>query len=190
MVMLKMENKDLQYKLIADSKNGDEKAFADLIRLYRHNLLNYLWRSCGQKNEAEDLFQETLVKVWQNLSHYDHRKRFAAWLFGIARNVAIDALRKKKVRRVISYTDDLPEFSSTHDAAAILEADEIQAAFLQALAKLPEKQHQVFLLRQHSGMTFKEIAAETGQPLNTVLAHMHYAVNKLKKSMRENDVIR
>ncbi len=188
--MLKINTEDFEYKLIDRCRNGDDEAFAGLVSHYKQNLLTFLWRMCGNKNEAEDLFQETLVKVWQHLPQYDHRKKFAAWLFGIARNTAIDGLRKKKVRQMISYTDDLPEHSDLHDAAAGIEAEETQNTLIAVLEKLPEKQRQVFLLRQHSEMTFKEIATETSQPLNSVLAHMHYAVNKLKKAIREKDVLK
>ena len=184
------ETKEVEDKLIARCQRQDERAFAELISPYRQNLLTFLARMHGQQNEAEDLLQETLVKVWRNLPQYNHRRKFAGWLFGIARNVAIDGLRKKKIRQMVTYTDDLPEYSNSDDASAAIEAQEMQSAFMQALSKLPENQRQVFLLRQHSEMTFKEIAAETGQPLNTILAHMHYAVTKLKKAIRENDVIR
>ncbi|KAA3659003.1 MAG: hypothetical protein DWQ10_09865, partial [Calditrichaeota bacterium] len=104
----------------------------------------------------------------------------------IARNIAIDALRKKKVQSMVHYTDTLPEHSNYHDAASEVEASETQKHLLAAIDSLPEKQREVFLLRQHSQMPFKKIAEYTNQPLNTVLGHMHYAINKLKKAIQEN----
>ncbi|KAA3618209.1 MAG: hypothetical protein DWQ05_09225 [Calditrichaeota bacterium] len=187
--MMKLTAENLEYKLISQCWSGDGEAFARLIAKYKQQLLTFLWRMCGDKTQADDLFQETLVKAWRNMPNYDHRNKFAAWLFGIARNVAIDALRRKKIQARIQYTNELPEHTDFRDAASEIEAREMENHLLLAINSLPEKQREVFLLRQHSEMTFKEIARETKQPLNTVLGHMHYAVNKLKKAIRENDTL-
>lgn len=185
---MQLRTKYLEPKLISQCIMGDPHAYSRLIAHYQQNLLTFLTRMCNDKNQAEDLFQETLIKVWRNFPKYDHRHKFSAWLFGIARNVAIDALRKKKVHSVINYTDEVPEYSDPHDVAGEVEAEELHNDLLDAINKLPEKQREIFLLRQHSHMSFREIAAATNQPLNTVLGHMHYAMTKLKKVLRDYDI--
>lgn len=181
-------NPQIDREIIFRSQNGDEKAFTELIGKFRISLFSYLVRFCGDRTQAEDLFQETLVKVWNYLPDYRHKNKFAAWLFGIAHNVAIDARRKKKVRELVTYAADLPESESSDQPDAQLLADEIAQIVDAVLQNLPENQRQVFLLRQHGGMSFKEIAVVMKQPLNTVLSHMHYAATKLKKTLREHHV--
>ncbi|MFQ5752870.1 MAG: RNA polymerase sigma factor [bacterium] len=183
------QNLNIYSEIISRCQKGDELAFTQLINKFQHSLFTYLLRLSGDRGQAEDLFQETLIRVWRYLPRYRHKNKFASWLFGIAHNVTIDAMRKQKVRDMISYTADLPECRSSENADAPIMADEIQREFEKVLQSLPQKQRQVFLLRQHSDMSFKEIAAVMHQPLNTVLSHMHYAASKLKQALSEKNVI-
>jgi len=180
---------NIEAELIERCKNGDGDAFGHLIGQYRRQLFTYLLRFQGERELAEDLFQETLLKVWKFLPSYSHQSKFATWLFSIAHNVAVDASRRRKAREFVSFAKQLPDRPSESNPVAEMLADETRELLEQALRQLPEKQRQVFLLRQHSGMSFREIAATMNQPLNTVLGHMHYAVSKLKKKLREQDVI-
>ena len=132
---------------------------------------------------AEDLFQETLIRVWKGFNSYNEQNKFPSWLFSIAHNVAIDLLRSpaskftgQSLESVISKTNE----DNPHN---IIVAKETSELVMSAVNELSGKQKEVFLLRQHSGMTFKEIAETTNQPLNTVLGHMHYAVSKIRKKM-------
>lgn len=180
---------NLEKTLIEKCQQGDSHAFAALVNSHRKNVLTYFWRNCGSTSEAEDMLQETLIKVWRALPRYRYEYRFTVWLFGIARNVLIDHLRRKKTRSVVRFTDEVPEQMETANPAFTLEAAEIQEKLEAAIERLPEKQREIFLLRQHSEMSFKEIAESTGQPLNTVLGHMHYAVKKLQIILREEHAI-
>jgi RNA polymerase sigma-70 factor (ECF subfamily) len=173
--------------LIARSQKGDGDAFGTLIGHYRRRLFTYLVRICGEKELAEDMFQETLYKAWRYLPKYHHKNKFASWLFSLAHNVAIDALRRRKARDMVFYTEEVPECPGATDPSSEVLANEMQKSIEHVLLQLPEKQRQVFLLRQHSDMTFKEISEMLGQPLNTVLSHMHYAVSRLKTILREQD---
>jgi RNA polymerase sigma-70 factor (ECF subfamily) len=185
-----MANKkdNIEAQLIARCNRGDGDAFKPLVERYRKPLFTYLMRCCGEREFAEDLFQETLLKTWKYLPGYKHHNKFAPWLFGIAHSVAVDAMRHRKSREHIYYTAQIPDRPCTADPSSDMLAGELQRLFEESIFRLPEKQRQVFLLRQQSGMAFKEIAAIMNQPLNTVLGHMHYAVSRLKTVLSEQNV--
>ncbi len=179
----------MEDQLILRCKQGDSSAFGELIKGYKKQLFTYLVRLSGNSTMAEDLFQDTLIKAWKGLPAYKEQNKFSSWLFSIAHNIAIDAHRKNKVKEKI-YSENNIEVSLVHtNHLAELEDRELKEMIIESLELLPEKQRNVFLLRQHSGMSFKEIAEATGQNLNTVLSHMNYAVKKLRKILREKNVI-
>jgi RNA polymerase sigma-70 factor (ECF subfamily) len=162
---------------------NDAAAFGKLIQGYRVQLYSYLHRLCGDRMTAEDLFQETLIKVWKGFKSYNERNKFSSWLFSIAHNVAVDSIRRESAKPPVHSFEDAQTFagdSNPHNAFVEKETNELVMA---AVSTLSEKQKQVFLLRQHSDMTFKEISKATNQPLNTVLGHMHYAVTRIRKKL-------
>jgi len=151
---------------------------------YRKQLFSYLVRFCGNKMAAEDLFQETLIKVWNGIKSYNEQNKFSSWLFSIAHNVALDYLRSSSVRKSSSLEESY-EFSDGNNPHRNYVEKESYKMIMDAVKELPDKQKNVFLLRQHGGLSFKEIATELDQPLNTVLGHMHYAVSKIRKKLTE-----
>ncbi len=178
-------------ELIRNFQNGNEEAFTALVQKYQRPLFTFLLRLVGNQQSAEDLFQDTFVRVLRALPGYKEDGRFSGWLFGIANNLAVDLLRHRRVHRG-HFQDDGDALAAAIDyhSATDAEVEKAELAHLleNALQQLSEKQRQVFLLRQHSEMSFKEIAAKLGEPLNTVLSHMHYAVTKLRQQLRYVDV--
>jgi RNA polymerase sigma factor (sigma-70 family) len=179
----------LENQLILKCKNGDKIAFGKLIGSYKNQLFTYLFRFCGNKELAEDLLQDTLTKTWKAIPRYEEKNKFSSWLFSIAHNIALDSYRKRKVREIVSTFDELPDTSQFVNQQTEIEAEELKQIIMKSLNQLSEKQKNVFLLRQHSGMSFKEIAKVTNQPLNTVLSHMNYATKKLRKILSDKNVI-
>ena len=179
----------LEIRLIERCKEGDNTAFGPLINNYKRQLYSYLWKLCGEKMTAEDLFQETLVKVWRGMRKYNEQNKFSSWVFSIAHNVAMDYHRKQKSRSNETLTDEMPEESHDLTPAKEIENEELKSMINLAVEDLPVRQKRVFLLRQHGNMKFKEIANITGEPLNTVLAHMNYAVKKLRKVIEVRNAI-
>ena len=177
----------LESILIKRCQNREAEAFAPLMNMYKQQLFSYLIKRTGNRETAEDLFQEILIKIWRNLPKYQKKEKFGSWIFSIAHNLTVDSFRKKKVRSIISQTEDLEEMRHTDNPLEKVEKDEQRKMLSNALLQLSEKQKEVFLLRQHGEMTFKEIAAFTNQPINTVLSHMNYAVKKLKRVLRKEN---
>ena len=151
-------------------------------------------RSCSKVNhryggkdstDTEDVFQETLIKIWKGLPKYNNRSKFSSWIFSVAHTTAMDHLRKKsRERNFEEITDNASNFHENPDLSEELHNNEIKKQISIAVDKLSEKQKNVFLLRIHSGMSFKKIAEVTGESLNTVLSHMRYAVIKIKNYVR------
>ncbi|HEX2962773.1 MAG TPA: sigma-70 family RNA polymerase sigma factor [Ignavibacteriales bacterium] len=183
-----MEN-ILEDLLIEKCRRGEEDAFRELVKIYRRQLYSYLWRLTGDKMQAEDAFQETLIKVWKAIGKYDHRDRFSSWLFSIAHNAAMDSIRKNRARINLFQSDEVEMHSSGSNPYSECVGNELKEIMEKIIGGLPEKQRQVFLLREHGGMSFKEISEATGEPLNTVLGHMHYAVEKIKRALRKKNAI-
>lgn len=173
----------LEKELIKRCRANDAAAFGPLMQSYRRKLFSYLLKFCGNRLAAEDLLQETLIKAWKGFNSYNEQDKFSSWLFSIAHNVALDAIRSAKIRNRVSSIEESNVFSNEDNPHNNLVEKEKYEMIMEVVNDLPEKQKEVFLLRQHSGMSFKEIANELNQPLNTVLGHMHYAVTKIRKKL-------
>lgn len=167
--------------LIERCRNGESAAFGQLVKLYRKKLFSYLYRFSGDKNLSEDIFQEILIKVWRSLPKYNEQNKFSSWLFSIAHNTTLDMLRKKHKDKMFDEMENAEEIPGNGNPHSILIEKESEEKLLKAIEILPVKQREVFLLRINGELTFKEIAEITGEPLNTVLSHMHYSIKKIKK---------
>lgn len=161
---------------------GDERAFEILYQRYRRQLYGYLCNLLsGNTSDADELFEETWIKVIDKLSTYRDQGKFSAWLFRVARNVFIDTMRKNKEQLFSMDSGDLPEVPDWSETPGEAMDDEDTARILEkAVGGLPVDQREVFLMRQQS-LSFKEIAGIQGCSINTVLGRMHYAVRNLKK---------
>lgn len=173
--------------LILKCKEGDGEAFRKLLLPYKDKLYGYLLRFCGNVDLADELFQDTLVRVWQGIKKYNEQKKFSSWLFTIAHNVAIDGLRKKKREQEITEAIKIEYAYSENIISDEIENKELVNKIEKYVMGLSEKQKRVFLLRQHGEFSFKEISEITNEPLNTVLSHMRYAIKKIKKQFDKNN---
>lgn len=183
-----METKPTDAKLVEVYLAGRDKAFEKLYKRYERPLFSFILKFVNDRKSAEDLFQQTWMKVINGLPKYEEKGKFSSWLFGIANNCCIDHVRKVSRARVdesasAEGVDRLPGGDGNPERD--LMKREQQEWLKKAIAKLPEEQRQVVLLRLHGEMPFKEIARTLDSPLNTVLGRMHYAVQNLRKMMEE-----
>lgn len=163
---------------------GESAAFGPLINLYKRQLFSYFFKLIGDRVIAEDLFQETLIKVWRGLPSYSEKSKFSSWLFAIAHNTAMDSLRAKHRNKIFSNNEEPDQFIGVSDPHQEFLNSETTEIVSKAVDMLSPKQKEVFLLRVNGELSFKEIANLTGESLNTVLSHMHYSVQKLRKILR------
>jgi RNA polymerase sigma-70 factor (ECF subfamily) len=155
-------------------------------------VFNFLLRSVRNQSRAEELLQEVFLRVVRARSRYESSAKFTTWLYSIARNLCVDESRRAKFRDHQSL--DAPRRSKdgagspmvaqlaaeqvpTDEAA---EAPTIRDRVSRAVHTLPDEQREVFLLRQISGLSFREIADAIGIPENTVKSRMRYALEKLR----------
>jgi RNA polymerase sigma-70 factor (ECF subfamily) len=174
--------------LIAEYLEGkSDEALAELIRRYIKPVYNFVYRFTGNnKEEAEDIAQETFFKMWRNLKKYRAGENFKTWLFTIARNTAYDHLRKKKN---FVFSDFNTEDALFEDTLADTEplADEIftltesKELLAQGMSELSPQFREVLILHYDHELTFDEIGKVLGEPLNTVKSRHRRAVEALRK---------
>ncbi len=182
-------------ELLAAYQQGDVGAFELLLRRHRAPLFTFLLRMLGDRERAEDLAQETFLRIVKGAQAWERRARFQTWLFTIARNLCVDQSRRDRFRRADSLDAQGPPGSEGEpamidsvpsreiDPARGAESSRLRPVLARALAALPAEQREVFLLREQAGVPFKEIAELTGVNENTVKSRMRYALEGLRKSL-------
>ena len=168
--------------------DGEKDMFAALVKRYERPLTNFIYRLLGNKAEAEDVFQETFLRVYEKGGRFKGERKFRPWLYKIALNLARSSLRKRHRRRRLenAAARDLAEvnFSSTHET----ERMETAAIIKKAVGRLPPRQKEVFVLYQYQGLSYQEIAQVLNRKLGTVKSQMHFALKNLKNSPDRLDV--
>ncbi|MCC6143951.1 MAG: RNA polymerase sigma factor [Candidatus Hydrogenedentes bacterium] len=185
-------------ELVALARSGEAYAFAVLVRRYEQPLYSYLRRLCGNASEAEDLFQETFLKVHVNLHQFQEGRPFRPWVYRIATNVCRDRQRYRKRRPQVSLetpigdggeggrlADLVASEAPAPDAQA--QASETSARLEAAVAALPVKHRAVFLMARYEGLAYEEIARALRVPVGTVKSRMHKAVQHLLAAMEDKD---
>lgn len=172
--------------LVRQLKDGEASAGAELVRRYEGSLMGYLRRLAGSDHMAEELHQATWLSVLEHLDKFDAAGSgaggFKAWLFRIATNKANDWWRRSGREQAAKTGLRLAGDESTEPENQTETAEQV-VKLREAIAKLPEAQREVLLLRYYSGLKFVEIADMLGCPLNTALGRMHKAMSKLKRLM-------
>ncbi|HEX3572838.1 MAG TPA: RNA polymerase sigma factor [Acidobacteriaceae bacterium] len=157
-----------------------------LIELYQHRLMRYLLFLTGRREVAEDLFQETWMRVLMRGSQYNGKARFDTWLFTIARNLVIDLSRKRTMASLDEMCDTTEEgrsFEIATDGPSPLELFQIRedrAEVAEVLLKLEPNYREVLVLRFHEEMSLEEIAGVTRAPLSTVKSRLYRGLAALK----------
>ena len=177
-------------KIARGLRERDTELLADLVQHYQHRLVRYLLYLTGRREYAEDLAQETWIRVLQRGSQYNGRQRFDPWLFAIARNMAIDYLRKKrKAVHTASLPDDRDEIllvsssgPSPFEAAARSEDAARLAVQLQILSPL---YREALLLRFQEDLPLAEIAQVLGTPVTTVTSRIYRGLAALRSAFEE-----
>ena len=176
---------------VARLRRGDVNALAELIARYQNRLYRYLLRLVRQPAEAEDLFQQTWLKVVEKIRSFDASRNFDAWLFTLARNLAIDHLRRVRPQSLDEPVADDERAETVvdrlrSDDAAPFEralASERRTHIGEAMAALPVIYREVLALRFEEEMKIEEIAHVTGTPLSTVKTRLRRSLEQLRNSL-------
>ncbi|MDP4186630.1 MAG: sigma-70 family RNA polymerase sigma factor [Bacteroidota bacterium] len=183
-------------ELIEQSIAGNQKSLELLINRYRRKVFTYILLVVGDRQLAEDIFQDTFIKVINSLKEgkYQDNGRFLSWVTRIAHNLVIDYFRKEKQLSTVSDDDcDVSVFNTTKLAEANIEdsmvRDQIMEDVRSLIEQLPADQREVIMLRHYMGLSFKEIAEQTNVSINTALGRMRYALINLRKLIDEKHLL-
>lgn len=177
-------------QLIVNYRNGDESALEVLIQRYFKQIYGFVYHYAGQAAEAEDLTQETFVRVWKNLKKFDTSRSFKAWVFTIAKNISLDYLKKKKslpISQLLAVEEENKFLESLVDVAPLPDqlaaATELKGYLSSKVDRLSVKYRQVVKDHVEGELTFQEIAENLGEPLNTVKSRYRRALAALKEML-------
>lgn len=183
-------------QLVRAYVDGNNEAFDTLLRRHQSKLFSYILRIVKNRDIADDIFQETFVKIIMTLKQgrYAESGKFGAWLTRIAHNLIIDHFRQEKSENSISTDDDDVNLLNRRDLCDeniedLLINDQIRTDVRRIIEALPEAQREVLMMRYYSDMSFKEIADATGVSINTALGRMRYAILNMRRIAEENNIV-
>jgi RNA polymerase sigma-70 factor, ECF subfamily len=164
---------------------GEERAFTELVERYQTRLLNFIYRTIGDRDRAEDLVQEVFIRVYRHLHRFDRSKKFSTWVYTIASNLAKNELRNRSRNPLVLFQtmqgagDDEDRPLQFEDATArpddMYRKRHLRELVEDTVAKLPEHHRQVFVLRELEGKSYEEIAEITDCNLGTVKSRLNRA---------------
>lgn len=185
--------------LIAKYQQGDESALSELIRRNKKELYSFIFYKIMDEELANDLFQDTFVKIIISLKEgrYNDDGKFILWAKRIAHNLIIDHFRLKNKYVKISETtyenEDFSIFDLLRETEENIEdrlvTNQIYEDLMKITLFLPENQQEVIRLRFFDGLSFKEIAEQTNTSINTTLGRVRYALINMRKIMEDNQII-
>ena len=184
------------HELLNTYISGNEDSINVLLNRHRKRILDYIYMMVKNRDGADDIFQETLIKVVRFVQEgrYTENGKFLSWVLRIAHNQVIDYFRRKKQRNNVSEGDagydilNNQKFSD-HTVEEKLITNQIETDVRKLIDFLPPEQKEVVLMRYYMGLSFKEIAEQTDVSINTALGRMRYALINLRKLIDEKQLI-
>jgi RNA polymerase sigma-70 factor, ECF subfamily len=177
----------------------DPALFKSLVRRFQNRLFNAAYRILGNAEEAEEIVQDTCIKMYQSIDKFSRSSSLAAWVFRIAHNSCLDTLRLKQRKRALTLVAFDPQANSgAHQGpesglvvcqaadpgpgpAEILDSGEQGRVIAEKLAELPDNQRTVLVLHDIEGFSYLEIAEITGEKVGTVRSRLHYGRQRMKE---------
>ncbi|MBN2055503.1 sigma-70 family RNA polymerase sigma factor [bacterium] len=184
-------------------KAGDTGSFELLMKRYKRPLTNYLYRIVGNREASEDIFQEAFLRIYKFSGRYEARSRFSTYLYRIATNLAINELKRRKIRKTVPLIHDSPEGPredfqylkhmqehSEPGADEELESRERIDIVRTGLEKLPPKHRAILMLSEFEELPYEDIADIVGINIGTVKSRIHRAKKNLKEWLKKNELFR
>ena len=185
-----MQKPEENHELIIAAKKGDQKALTQLIELFSEPVHSFLYSMLGNNEYVEDLAQETFLKMLKAINKYESRAPFRAWLFRIAVNICRDHLRKKKVRKIVTYIShddeqEIPIIDVDQNPHRNFENMESRIMLEKILNKIPPPLRTVFILRDIQDFTYEEISKTLNWNLGTVKSRLFRSRKEIAKYYNE-----
>jgi len=184
-------------EFILRARHGDSRSFSALVEIYQERAVRIAYSFVGNFEDARDMAQEAFVKAYENLGSFKEQSRFYTWFYRILVNACKDFMRKKKVRRHLSFwlnrdgaderMEDPVMNVETHakNAAQELVNKELGAAIIHAMDRLPSQQRTAFSLRYLEGLSLEEVSESMGVSVGAVKATLWQAGQKMQKFLAE-----
>jgi len=182
-------------QLVASYIAGSELALEELISRYQQKVFSYIVMVVRSKELAEDLFQDTFIKVINTLRSGNYREegKFSQWIMRISRNLIIDHFRKNQKMPFMENNSDGDIFDGFSEPSMSIEqaiiTKQIHETLRCLVTLLPKEQREVLTMRLYQDLSFKEIAAQTNVSINTALGRMRYAILNLRKLANEKNAV-
>lgn len=190
-----MNTKHVSDQVLIDSyKNGEETAINILIDRHRHKIFNYVLMLVKNTDIADDISQELFIKVIHSIKSgkYADNGKFLSWALRIAHNMVIDYFRSQKQKSNVSIDGEINILNNKSLSEEAVEEKLINEQTENDIRKLvdhlPLEQREVVIMRHYLGLSFKEIAEQTGVSINTALGRMRYALLNMRKMINENNL--
>ncbi len=174
-------------ELVSRYLEGERFAFHELVGRYQERLLNFIYRTIGDRDRAEDLVQETFIRVYRHLHRFDQSKKFSTWVYTIAGNLAKNELRNRSRNPLVLFQTIKKNWDADHRPLEwedntyrpddLYRKRHLRDVIENAVAALPEHHRIVFVLREMQGRTYEEISEITGVNLGTVKSRLNRARN-------------
>lgn len=182
--------------LLQRYRSGDRNAISQLIERHSHRVRNYIRMMVKDRDLAEDIFQETFIKAVRVIDEgrYCDSGKFLSWILRIAHNQVIDYFRNQRQNKSVTEADagynvlGTLKFADQNIEDALI-SEQIEHDIRSLVELLPEEQREVVRMRYFAGLSFKEIAEQTGVSINTALGRMRYALINLRKLIKEKNLV-
>ena len=188
-------NQQTDSNLVSDYISGNENSLEILIHKHKSKVYNFIFSKVFNRDIAEDIFQETFIKVIKTLKNgvYKEEGKFLSWVMRISHNLIIDYFRKSNRMPKFEASDDYDVFQFITDNSPNAEnnliKDQVINDLQNLITELPKDQKEVLNMRLYRDMSFKEIAEITGVSINTALGRMRYAIINLRKMIEDNQIV-
>jgi RNA polymerase sigma-70 factor (ECF subfamily) len=187
----------VETRLAKLARNGDRRAFSELVDLYKDKIYHLAYRMLHNVQEAEDVVQETFLRVYTNLNRYDETQKFSTWIYRIGTNLCIDRLRKRKASYSLDAEVNDSEGSDWYSMLASndrtpegeLLLSETQEQVRRAIDSLPEKYKSAVILRYLHDMSLQEISEVLDMPVTTVKTRVHRGREYLRERLEKESVL-
>ena len=164
-----------------------EKVFNQIVKDYSERLWWHVRRFVNSHEDADDLLQEIFLKVWAALPSFRGESQLFTWVWRIATNETLNHLRKEKVRAALRFSTIDAEMERRIDSDPFFDGDAADRALSKAVARLPEKQRQVFILRYYDEVPYEEMSEILGTSVGALKASYHIAQEKVRAALGEFD---
>ncbi len=184
-----MDEKEKYEDLIRRIKSSNAEAFEEVFKSYHDELYNFLVYKIGDSQTAEDILQDVFIKLWENRHQLKTNLSIKAYLYTIAKNLALNYFRHKKV--ILKFQQEI-EMSSSQDQSpspqSVLEFEEFSSKLFEVLENLPEQQRLIFMMSRQSNLSHKDISERLNLSIKTVETHIGRALKTLAKSLKPDDL--